>query len=364
MHSSAPQSHPSLLVPSIALGLSCGAGYVIAREGFKRVNWERTFRLLSRQLVNPTVPWWLLFLGHQAVLPITAWWIWKQIGEEGTDIDEGLKEPDLMKDSTPGLQKETQHVAASDIKVSETFSLLDTIKMKNPAELSRSSPELKGSVRNLDLSVLEQLVSLPEMTKKSEPQRYLEMLVHNVSHKDLVISLDTGDDGEYCLCRPRFSAFDLFSRRILASLSETNPEIVSFRRYERSDATPRYSIVTPRPSRQTLIPTGIKLASGNPALHVSCSELSNLRVRGRDAPRIEQYCGESPKESNLCLDHAFFPLLATLLPRWYQQMTQKYGASASDVKKVLILVSGVGTPRNWTHSITGNSTEAFAQLME
>lgn len=359
-HSSAPQSNHSLLVPSIALGLSCGVGYVVAHEGFKRVNWERTFRLLSRQIVNPTVPWWLLFLGHRAVFPLTAWWIWKQMGEDGTGIDEGPKEPDSMKDSTPELQRNT-HVAASDMGVSEP---LDTIKTKNPAAGPRSSPESQGVVRNLDLSVLEKLVSLPELAKKSEPQRYLEMLVHNVSHKDLVLSLDTVDDGEYCLCRPRFSAFDLYSRRILASLPETNPEIVSFRRYERSDATPRYSIVTPRPSRQTRIPTGIKLASGNPTLHIPCSELFNLRVRGRDAPRIEPYCGESAKESKLHIDHAFFPLLATLLPRWYQQMTQKYGTSASDVKKVLILVSGVGTPRNWTHSISGNSTEACAQLME
>jgi hypothetical protein len=33
------------------------------------------------------------------------------------------------------------------------------------------------------------------------------------------------------------------------------------------------------------------------------------------------------------------------------------------VKKVVVLVTGVGTPRNWTHSVSGNSTMAAGKLM-
>ena len=33
-------------------------------------------------------------------------------------------------------------------------------------------------------------------------------------------------------------------------------------------------------------------------------------------------------------------------------------------KKVIFLVSGVGTPRNYTHEIRGNSTKFCAELME
>lgn len=76
---------------------------------------------------------------------------------------------------------------------------------------------------------------------------------------------------------------------------------------------------------------------------------------------------QSKSQSSLHLEAIFFPLLSSLLRRWHRQITGKYGSVLSkngNVKKVLILVSGVGTPRNWTHSINGNSTEACAELME
>mmetsp|Transcript_19651 Transcript_19651/g.27791 ORF Transcript_19651/g.27791 Transcript_19651/m.27791 type:complete len:730 (-) Transcript_19651:183-2372(-) len=226
------------------------------------------------------------------------------------------------------------------------------------------------------------------------------MLVHNVSHTDLVLGVnaprlnvdDEDNDNinstnatekEYCLCRPRFSAFDLYSRRILTSLDQPSSSlsnqrtIASFPRYERSDDI-RYTIVTPRPSRKAMLPTGFQLDSDNDttsnALCIPSEELVNLRFRGRDAPRIEPYLEEEehPKQALahekelLRFTHVFFPLLATLLPRWHQSIASKYSKSGDGVriKKVLILVTGVGTPRNWTHSITGNSTEACAQLME
>jgi hypothetical protein len=54
------------------------------------------------------------------------------------------------------------------------------------------------------------------------------------------------------------------------------------------------------------------------------------------------------------------------MPLWYETaLTQKYSPQQrSAVKQVLILVSGVGTPRNWTHSKTGNSTKQCASLMK
>jgi len=59
--------------------------------------------------------------------------------------------------------------------------------------------------------------------------------------------------------------------------------------------------------------------------------------------------------------------LAAALSRWHTNIQFKYpnvnSESSAKKKKVLILVSGVGTPRNWTHSIGGNSTEYCAKLM-
>jgi cytidine deaminase len=82
------------------------------------------------------------------------------------------------------------------------------------------------------------------------------------------------------------------------------------------------------------------------------------------------------------MNAVFFPLLAMLLPQWQAKLDEKYGvtpnvnngqstppghlpvhASPVKCKKVLILVSGVGSPRNWTHSMDGNSTEQCAKLM-
>lgn len=83
----------------------------------------------------------------------------------------------------------------------------------------------------------------------------------------------------------------------------------------------------------------------------------------------------SPTQDILRINAVFFPLLATLLPRWLGQITDKFGGEeggakmqrpldSPNVKKVIVLVSGVGTPRNWTHSISGNSTQTCAELME
>jgi hypothetical protein len=60
-----------------------------------------------------------------------------------------------------------------------------------------------------------------------------------------------------------------------------------------------------------------------------------------------------------------FPLCSVLIPKFNEAIDRKY-ANMTNIKvlKVVILVSGVGTPRSWTHSVTGNSTAGAAKLME
>ena len=280
----------------------------------------------------------------------------------------------------------------------------------------------------------------PQINEQSQ-KRYLEILVHNVSHTDLILGLS--DDGvknddlihleprlsidsshttprsksnlkvedkdvsseeeKYILCRPRFSAFDLFSKRVKTDLSRrrhSNP-IISYPRYERSNAAARYTLVTPRPGDQSMLPVGFNLEKTKGAIEINDSiddelvvdanDMPSLRVRGRDVSRIDPaLLGESPRrmgatssgptivhqESNvmdsLRINAVFFPLMSTLLPRWLGQIADKYGNDAtnsrlfknSNVKKVIVLVSGVGSPRNWTHSVSGNSTQICADLME
>ena len=126
--------------------------------------------------------------------------------------------------------------------------------------------------------------------------------------------------------------------------------------------------------------------------------MPSLRLRGRDLSKVDPaFLGETPRKMNVApissqlystptgetipdslrINAVFFPLLSTLLPRWLGLIADRYGGEENvskqtvaalphnpNVKKVIVLVSGVGSPRNWTHSISGNSTKACAELME
>jgi hypothetical protein len=131
-------------------------------------------------------------------------------------------------------------------------------------------------------------------------------------------------------------------------------------------------------------------------------EMQSLRLRGRDIGKVDRHLlGETPRRfdvpqrrmqdstyddggapdcstrrETLRINAVFFPLLAILLPRWLGKIADKFGGTQGEtmivaalphtpnVKKVVVLVSGVGTPRNWTHSMSGNSTQTCAELME
>jgi hypothetical protein len=256
---------------------------------------------------------------------------------------------------------------------------LERIESTTPSSSTTTTP--KEQQQELPGSQQQQ-----QQQPQPQPQRYLEILVHNVSHTDLVLSLEapflqendppSEELDSYCLCRPRFSAFDQYSRRVLDSLGGTDaaqPRLVTFPRYERSDDTPRYHI-KPEPTKMEKLPIGFALSPSptttntkkkNSFLTVTTDALTDLRVRGRDAPRVQRLT-----EDGTHINAVFFPLMATLLPQWHAKIKEKYAyANAQEgrppnPKKVLILVSGVGTPRNWTHSMTGNSTEQCAKLMQ
>jgi cytidine deaminase len=257
--------------------------------------------------------------------------------------------------------------------------------------------------------------SLTNQSKQQphQEQRFLELLVHNVSHTDLVLSLDappplssttlSQEECSYCLCRPRFSAFDGYSRRIVDFISmeygardksshaaSDEPfipadKLIRFPRYERSDDNTKNYQINPEPSKALdKIPVGFVLTSngrlsndsGAPLLNVSSSEMNDLRIRGRDAPRVLAVTSSIEEQRSLRINAVFFPLLASLIPLWQTKMKEKYTflqtptslqaqqEQHTNIKQVLILVSGVATPRNWTHSADGNSTYQCARMMK
>lgn len=212
----------------------------------------------------------------------------------------------------------------------------------------------------------------------TEPTRYLEMMVYNVSHTDMVLSLDAplaeeelntteSSFHKFCLCRPRFSAFDYFSKKVLQAIPTLGKNaLVRFPRYERSDDDDRYPI-KPEPMAQQQLPIGFSLPStdSHDSLQVTFTELNDLRIRGRDSSRIANFT----QDTTTSLNAIFFPLIGTLMPQWQAMIQQKYNITPgqqqqTQPKQVLFLVSGVGSPRNWTHSMTGNSTQVCAELMQ
>ncbi|GMH62612.1 hypothetical protein TrST_g11272 [Triparma strigata] len=242
------------------------------------------------------------------------------------------------------------------------------------------------------------------------PIRHLELLVHNVAHTDLVLALETTNPKSVSptppakkvntilgtlkqdvtshdsppqpqgkcppqadiLCRPRFSAFLPFSQNCLNSITKSQGRRTSTfaSLYSRSDLTPRYNLVSPAHPMKPL-PIGFKLdpPASATGLPLSSKELSQLRLRGRDAERIQDLdsiqTSSKSTPSGMYVSKVQFPLCSVLIPKFNEAIDRKY-ANLTNIKvlKVVILVSGVGTPRNWTHSVTGNSTAGAAKLME
>jgi cytidine deaminase len=237
-------------------------------------------------------------------------------------------------------------------------------------------------------------------------QRFLEVLVHNVSHSDIVLGLDVTDVADMsdkqhegvanvfdwkniCLARPRFSSFDRYSRLILEQMSlvDTSAHTVVFLpRHQRTLDDPRYLIQEFPMSELPPSPAGIQLSDNRVCTFNRTSLQHELKVRSKDSEKLDQFIrqqrssiniktGEMIRENKdelnpaqdeftIKVSHAIFPFLATLLPVWEQFITGKKYSHDSCVKRVLILVTGVGTPRNMEHAIAGNSTEHLGKILQ
>lgn len=228
----------------------------------------------------------------------------------------------------------------------------------------KDAPDNAQSTHHSDVTDTTGKASSGKKAGQHHPNQYLELLVHNVSHSDLVLSLketDTKDstDASEIFIRPRFSCFDKYSRLVVDRIQSKDDNVIFFPRYQRSMEDPRYAI-QPFPSDwdPPTSPTGFRLA--NPVSVDRDTLQQDVRIRGTDQAHLASAMQNPQYQPQI--SHVYFPLLAALLPIWERQIVDtRY---SQPVKRVLILVTGVGTPRNWTHSMTGNSTQACADLME
>lgn len=288
----------------------------------------------------------------------------------------------------------------------ERYPLVEDTKRKQAVSQTQESDEpIVYRDRSNSLLSANTTSSTIHQTTSGTKRSVVELLVHNVSHSDVVFSLgriptdtttastmnevrttpafdDTtprnGNKNEEIFCRPRFSAFDYFSRRVYetsSSAAQRNQELlplIYFPKYERSDSSPRYTLVTPRPCRQKDIPVGFALPSTatekgiqdsgsvTPITIDTDADMANLRIRRRDQSTVQRWIDQ---QEDIYFNGIYFPLLAPLIITWVQRIQDKYPNRGTFTKMVIVLVTGVGTPRNWTHSVTGNSTEYCAKLM-
>ena len=347
----------------------------------------------------------------------------------------------LPPPTLPTKIAEMQESQGDILQVTAEQSNINPVKLNNDHDLAPTTVLNNG---------IKESANVPITKRRKTYYKYLEILVHNVSHTDLVLGLDLPseesdiavphstdgtqeihegkpseeqtsqsiddsihDDDTFSspykknYIRPRFSSFDLYCRLVLDHVTASNgvencnkneinatrsTTIIHFPRYHRSMMDPRYAIqnfqdqITSRKKYvpPKMAPTGIQLScpipfptaavATSPTLQGHPIE-DTIRIRGRDATAILSALkrdsvssfvpdeGSTPPVDNMVsIKYVFFPLLATLLPVWYRQIKEKQ--YQEPVKRVIVLVTGVGTPRNFTHSIHGNSTEACADLMK
>lgn len=219
-------------------------------------------------------------------------------------------------------------------------------------------------------------------------KRRVDVLVHNVSHADVVISFgkelgedDEVDDEATLLARPRFGTYaricqeleSLADDRLAYAVSErrdrSRPEYpVVLRSRSFGSAEERAALAGDCPSSSSApkstqvgttrlgpvehrLPAGLRLITGRtwPAERLR----EELKVRRADVPSLMRSDDDKP----LVARRAYFPLLAVVLRAWLDDV-----AVAGSERKVM-LVTGTGTPRDASHpDPTGNSTEAAGRL--
>ncbi|KAM3574424.1 hypothetical protein VYU27_003623 [Nannochloropsis oceanica] len=294
-------------------------------------------------------------------------------------------------------------------------------------------------------------------------KRRIELMVHNVSHKDMVLSLarhppsssscsvvgeqqrhhrrtsssnssSNNTTEDLVLCRPKFSLFQPVSQRILQAIRSLPPSLpcppATFPVYVRelhSSRDPAAEAPSPsfppssspssdnstnkhggregkreqqrsftlrrqRPGSASAhpdLPVGFDLSRSSYARHLAVEDLASFRVRRDDAQKLEfdpqeqQELGQQQQQKRevnglhsssslqrlVQIDGVYFPLLASILPKWRSSLHITAGAGMTkaedeDVFKIIFLVSGVGMPRDQTSSTEGNSTEGTAELLE
>lgn len=186
----------------------------------------------------------------------------------------------------------------------------------------------------------------------------IEILVHNISHSDLVLNINNKTRSlppDAAIARPKFSHFRSITEKLLSKIQ--NPDANDYYGEIPVSYYPLYN------SKKTQTPSGrsYEMVMHNNALGESIEtkiavgfnlrsdplpidDITSLRFRKDDlnlclrnnADLVTSDLPEnSPPTNNCFIDAAYFPLMAVLLPKWLNTIS-----NPSNKRKIVVLISG------------------------
>ena len=190
-----------------------------------------------------------------------------------------------------------------------------------------------------------------------------DVLVHNVSHTDVVFGINTNKFDipvNSVIARPKFSCFRHIHLRIWDA-AKAVPDLLKIA---------MANVFCHRDSELTFQldengnPVNATIGFDVSGLNVLIKDMSILKFRGKDFEILSQKLKSYSIHGDVghCMLHyVYFPLLAILLPKWLDSIAES-GRSPS--KKVIYLITGQGTPRDMNADVMENSTEYTAMVMK
>ena len=206
----------------------------------------------------------------------------------------------------------------------------------------------------------------------------VEMLVHNISQSELVVRLEekpleVGDIGRTFLARPAFNCFMPVSEAINSWLNGQEMEgktphvLTSLSKY-RVQYPSGISLVDEEASRRGVLLEGdFESATGSSA-QAGAESWASFHLKGNS--EAQSLTGKKMAEDGLSVPSivaAYLPLVATVIPEWLRAIKRRtltQPAGTPPPRKVLVLVSGAGQPRNEKANPADNSTEGTGWIIE
>lgn len=195
----------------------------------------------------------------------------------------------------------------------------------------------------------------------------IEILVHNLSHSDLVLGLNTLNHEltsyqNIIVARPKFSYFKKISEKILESIlantDETKKASLSYSVLQ-SRKTINTTNVTTTIQNNTSIPVGFDFDN----IHdIFIDDINMLRFRHDDKNILMKTTNNINDGNNTIaayIESVYFPLITLLIPKWIGTID----INKMNHQKVIVLVSGRGKPVDENANIADNSTKYTAKLI-